>query len=126
MRPEKGRGSADVSAPTRGDCLIVDGQRVCPGPQMEFKGKDAAVDCASIPLGYEVKAEGVRDADGNELLEPSDLKTTSTRAVLRVKRPVAKGGTLRITNRVRQLTARARPRCRRSSARRSSGPCGAS
>jgi Zn-dependent protease with chaperone function len=48
----------------RGDCLIVDGQRVCPGPQMKFKGKYAAVDYESIPLGYEVKAEGVRDANG--------------------------------------------------------------
>ena len=47
-----------------GNCLIVDGQRVCPGPQMEFKGKDEAGDYASIPLGYEVKAKGVRNADG--------------------------------------------------------------
>jgi Zn-dependent protease with chaperone function len=46
------------------DCLLVDGQRVCPGPGMEFKGKGAAVDYASIPLGYEVKAKGVRNADG--------------------------------------------------------------
>ena len=44
----------------RGDCLLVDGQRVCPDSQTEFKGEDGAVDFASIPLGYEVKARGVR------------------------------------------------------------------
>ena len=31
---------------------------------MEFKGKEGAADYASIPLGYEVKAKGVRNADG--------------------------------------------------------------
>ncbi len=61
QKEEKVEGYAEWRT---GDCLIVDGQRVCPGPQMEFKGKDAAVDYDSIPLGYEVKAKGVRDANG--------------------------------------------------------------
>ena len=59
----------------RGDCLIVDGQRVCPGPQMEFKGKDEAVDYESIPLGYEVKAEGVRDANGALIARKLEART---------------------------------------------------
>ena len=61
QKKEKVEGYAEWR---RGDCLIVDGQRVCPDPRMEFKGKDDAVDYDSIPLGYEVKAEGVRRADG--------------------------------------------------------------
>jgi len=48
----------------RGGCLLVDAQRVCPGPGMRFKGRGEARDLASIPLGYEVKARGRRRADG--------------------------------------------------------------
>ncbi len=59
----------------RGNCLIVDGQRVCPGPQMVFEGKDAAVDYDSIPLGYEVKAEGVRDAGGALIARKLEART---------------------------------------------------
>jgi len=57
-----------------GDCLIVDGQNVCPGPAMKFKGKDGAVDYGSIPLGYEVKAKGVRDADGDLIAKKLEAK----------------------------------------------------
>lgn len=45
-----------------GECLIVDAQRVCPGPGIKLKGD--ARDVASIPLGYEVKAKGRRRTDG--------------------------------------------------------------
>jgi Zn-dependent protease with chaperone function len=44
--------------------LVVDGQRVKTSPATKFKGKDDAKDLASIPLGYEVKAKGTRQADG--------------------------------------------------------------
>jgi Zn-dependent protease with chaperone function len=71
QKEEKVEGYAEWRS---GDCLIVDGQRVCPGPQMEFKGKDDAVDYASIPLGYEVKAKGVRDADGNLIATKLEAK----------------------------------------------------
>jgi Zn-dependent protease with chaperone function len=57
-----------------GECLLVDGQRVCPGPGMEFKGKGAAVDYPSIPLGYEVKAKGVRNADGSIVAKKLEAK----------------------------------------------------
>ena len=46
-------------------CLLVDGQRVCPIQGSRFKGGGEARDFASIPLGYEVKAKGVRGADGS-------------------------------------------------------------
>jgi len=48
----------------RGGCWIVDAARVCPGPSMDFKGKGRAHDFDSIPVGYEVKAKGVRAPDG--------------------------------------------------------------
>ena len=43
---------------------------------MEFKGKDRAVDYASIPLGYEVKAKGVRDADGALIVKKLEAKAS--------------------------------------------------
>ena len=57
-----------------GECLLVDGQKVCPGPGMKFKGKGAAVDYPSIPLGYEVKAKGVRNADGTLVAKKLEAK----------------------------------------------------
>jgi Zn-dependent protease with chaperone function len=48
----------------KGYALIVDGQRVISSPGMAFKGEGAARDFDSIPLGYEVKVAGTRDADG--------------------------------------------------------------
>jgi len=49
-------------------CLVVDGQRVCPAPGLDFKGKGAAWSFATIPLGYEVKVKkGTRLADGTVL-----------------------------------------------------------
>ena len=47
-----------------GACLIVDGQKVCPAPAMKFKGEGDAKSYDSVPLGYELKAEGKRRADG--------------------------------------------------------------
>jgi Zn-dependent protease with chaperone function len=44
--------------------LIVDGQRVVLAPGGEFKGEGDARDLRSVPLGYEVAAQGRRRADG--------------------------------------------------------------
>jgi Zn-dependent protease with chaperone function len=49
-------------------CLAVDGQRVCPAPDLKFEGEGGAWSFATIPLGYEVKVEkGDRLADGRIL-----------------------------------------------------------
>lgn len=48
----------------KGDVLIVEGQRVAFGPSTRFKGSGDARNIAGIPLGYEVKAKGVRRPDG--------------------------------------------------------------
>jgi len=49
-------------------CLGVDGQRICPAPDLRFDGEGAAWSFATIPLGYEVKVEeGTRLADGTIL-----------------------------------------------------------
>ncbi len=47
-----------------GDLLVVDGQRVSLPPGAKFKGKGEAKSFASIPLGYEVEAKGLRQASG--------------------------------------------------------------
>jgi Zn-dependent protease with chaperone function len=60
-RGEKVDGYAEWRA---GACLIVDGQKVCPAPLMKWKGEGEAKSYDSVPLGYEVKAEGKRLADG--------------------------------------------------------------
>ena len=57
-----------------GACLVVDAQRVCPSPAMRFKAHDEARDFASIPLGYEVKVKGTRDADGTFLAQEVEAK----------------------------------------------------
>ena len=48
----------------QGDLLIVDGQKVTTTPGTKFKGKAPATSVASIPMGFEVKAKGSRNADG--------------------------------------------------------------
>jgi Zn-dependent protease with chaperone function len=64
--PEKSRGEkVDGYAEFRvGECLVADAQRVCPAPGLKFKGEGDAKSFGSIPLGYELKAEGTRRADG--------------------------------------------------------------
>ena len=47
--------------------LVVDGQRVVPADDARFEGKGRARRFQGIPLGYEVKVEGVRLADGTVL-----------------------------------------------------------
>ena len=50
-----------------GDLLIADGQKVHVSSTTKFKGKGDAKDVGSIPLGYELKAKGLRE-DGGVLL----------------------------------------------------------
>jgi len=47
--------------------LVVDGQRVAPAEDARFEGKGRARRFQGIPLGYEVKVEGIRLADGTVL-----------------------------------------------------------
>ena len=47
-----------------GDVLVADGQKIRATPTTKFKGKGDAKDLASIPMGYEVKAKGLRDDAG--------------------------------------------------------------
>jgi Zn-dependent protease with chaperone function len=50
------------------ECLVVDGQRVCPAPGLDFEGEGAARTFATVPLGYEVEVKkGTRLSDGTVL-----------------------------------------------------------
>jgi Zn-dependent protease with chaperone function len=60
-RMEEAEGYAEWR---QGDLLIVDGQRVGVTAATRFRGSNEVKDFASIPLGYEVKAKGVRRRDG--------------------------------------------------------------
>ena len=56
-------------------CLVVDGQKVCPAPDLDLEGKGAAWSFATIPLGYEVKVKkGTRLADGTVLARRLDAQ----------------------------------------------------
>lgn len=57
----------------RGDTIIVDGQRVRADNNTKFKGKNIR-GLDSIPLGYEVKVKGRRQADGSVLAESIEAK----------------------------------------------------
>jgi Zn-dependent protease with chaperone function len=57
-----------------GDCLIADGQKVCPAPGCRLKGKDEAKAFETIPLGYEIKAKGTRQPDGSLLAREIEAK----------------------------------------------------
>jgi hypothetical protein len=48
----------------QGDVLIADGQKIRVATATKFKGKADAKNPAAIPLGYEVKAKGMRDDEG--------------------------------------------------------------
>ncbi len=70
-RGEKVDGYAEYRL---GDCLIADAQRVCPAPGLKLKGAGDAKSFASIPLGYELKAKGVRRPDGSLLARELEAK----------------------------------------------------
>ncbi|HEY7818167.1 MAG TPA: M48 family metalloprotease [Vicinamibacteria bacterium] len=57
-----------------GQVLLVDGQRVLPSEDVRFKGEGRARSFAAIPLGYEVKVEGVRLSDGTVLARKIEAK----------------------------------------------------
>ena len=58
----------------QGDLLIADGQKVRVSPATKFKGKGDAKDLASIPLGYELKAKGLREDAGVLLAREVEAK----------------------------------------------------
>jgi Zn-dependent protease with chaperone function len=68
---EKAEGYAEWR---HGDELVVDGQRVRPGPGLKFKGEGEAKTFNAIPLGYEVKAKGTRQPDGLLLAREIEAK----------------------------------------------------
>jgi len=74
--PDKARGEkVDGYAEFRlGNCIVADAQRVCPAPGLKFKGGGEARDFASIPLGYELKAKGTRQADGTLVAREVEAK----------------------------------------------------
>jgi hypothetical protein len=56
-------------------CLVVDGQKVCPAPDLKFEGQGAAWSFATIPLGYEVEVKkGTRLPDGTLLARRVEAK----------------------------------------------------
>jgi Zn-dependent protease with chaperone function len=54
--------------------LVVEGQRVFPSDDLRFEGKGRAGRFSGIPLGYEVKVEGVRLSDGTVLARRIEAK----------------------------------------------------
>jgi len=75
---EKVDGYAEWHA---GNCVVADGQKVCPAPQSRFKGGGQAKDIASVPLGYELKAKGRRLGDGSLLADEIEAKPNSGKAL---------------------------------------------
>jgi Zn-dependent protease with chaperone function len=58
----------------QGETLIVDGQKVTATAGTKFKGKDQATSVATIPMGFEVKAKGIRGADGSLIARELEAK----------------------------------------------------
>jgi beta-barrel assembly-enhancing protease len=75
VKPTKVDGYLDFRKP---GVLIVDGQRLRKGPGTRFKGSGAARSFESIPIGYEVHAEGTRKADGTILAAKIEAKPNGT------------------------------------------------
>jgi hypothetical protein len=61
-----------------GGALVVDGQKVLTDAATKLKLKDEARDAASIPLGYEVKAKGLRQPDGALLAKELEAKSNGS------------------------------------------------
>lgn len=73
-RTEKVQGYAEWR---QGDLLVIDGQRVRVTAATRKKLKDAR-DVSSLPLGFEVEAEGVRGPDGVLIASRIDAKPNGT------------------------------------------------
>jgi Zn-dependent protease with chaperone function len=56
------------------DALVVEGQRLVTTPSTKFHGAGEARSPASVPLGYQVEASGVRRADGAIAVARLDAK----------------------------------------------------
>jgi Zn-dependent protease with chaperone function len=56
------------------DGLIVEGQRLVTGKSTKFNGLGEATSPATIPLGYQIEASGVRGADGSIVVARLDAK----------------------------------------------------
>lgn len=74
-KPVKVNGYLDFRKP---GVLVVDGQRVKKNGKTQFRGSGAAKNFDTIPAGYEVKAEGIRQADGTILATKIDAKANGT------------------------------------------------
>lgn len=69
----------------RGDVLVVDGQRVRAADEARWKGRGQASGPLAIPLGYEVKARGVRLADGTVLARELEARPNDEDALFEVE-----------------------------------------
>jgi hypothetical protein len=58
----------------QGEILIVDGQKVTTTAGTKFKGKDQATSVGAIPIGFEVKAKGIRGTDGSLIARELEAK----------------------------------------------------
>ena len=54
--------------------IVVDGQRIQPAAKMKFKGTGSAKKFDTIPAGWEIRAEGTRQADGTILASKMDAR----------------------------------------------------
>jgi len=63
----------------RGDVLLVDGQRVRATPGTRWKGRIRAV--ADVPLGDEIRVQGVRQPDGVVLASEIDVRPNAPNAL---------------------------------------------
>lgn len=70
-KPVKLDGYLDFRKP---GILVVDGQRVRKGSSTKFKGSGAAKNFDGVPIGYEMRVEGVRQADGTILATKIEAK----------------------------------------------------
>jgi Zn-dependent protease with chaperone function len=80
MLPAQSSGRVAVSGYAefrQGDVVIVDGQRVRATPATQFRGGEVR-SLTSIPLGYEVKAEGTRQRDGVIVATAIDARPNGT------------------------------------------------
>ncbi len=57
-----------------GECVVADGQKVCPAPGCKFKGGDKTKDLGAAALGSELKAKGKRLDDGTLLAREIETK----------------------------------------------------
>src|SRR5205809_7604896 len=62
----------------RDSALIVDGQRLTAAPRAQLKLPRGVSSLADVPLGAEVRAKGIRAADGTILAREIEVKPNGT------------------------------------------------